>query len=239
VTTPSISTDYDQGWGRWNDMIRYSPAPFHRRRLILDALRTVPFRSVLDVGCGNGETLAAVAREHAAELVGVDLSPVVVEQNRARFPALRFFVLDIEAGALDRTFDVVICSEVVEHCRDPLRALRHLRAMTGRHLILTVPAGPRFAIDRAMGHHRHFEPRALGQALADSGFAVERMTRWGFPFHSLYKLAINATPERSLRTFASGTYGAQQKVIGTALRGLFYLSAPNRGWQLVAVARAA
>src|SRR5207248_751285 len=53
-------TDYDRGWTQWSDMIRYSPAPFHRRRLILALAGEIDFDSVLDVGCGDAELLLAL-----------------------------------------------------------------------------------------------------------------------------------------------------------------------------------
>lgn len=233
------SVNYDSGWQIWNDMIRYSPAPFHRRRLVLRALRGLRFSSLLDVGCGNGETLMAVAREHEATFMGVDLSPLVIAENTRKLPRLRFATLNVEDSALDEVFDVVLCSEVLEHCLNLEQAIRNLRKMTRRYLILTVPGGPRFPIDRAMGHHRHFAARPLAEALERHDFAVDTMLHWGFPFHPLYKLAINCRPEAMIDGFAGGTYGSVQKMVGLVLRGLFYLSVPGLGWQLVVVARAA
>lgn len=232
------AVDYDAGWDRWADMIRFSPAPWHRRRLILAEAEALSVASGLDVGCGSGDLLAALAARFPAEWTGVDLSPAVVETNRSRFPRLRFETLDLEAGALDQRFDLVVCSEVLEHCAEPGVALDHLRRMTGGHLIATVPTGPVFPIDRAMGHHRHFTAGEFAGLLAEHGFEPLRVRRWGFPFHSAYKLAINARPGPMLEQFAGGHYGASQKALGLFLRGLFHLNLVPWGWQLVAVARA-
>ncbi len=229
---------YDAGWDSWSDMIRHSPAPWHRRRLITRLAGSVPFASALDVGCGSGETLTALAMRFDCELWGVDLSPAVIGRNRERLPGIEFHRLDVESEALDRRFDLVVCSEVLEHCAEPHRALEHLRAMTAGHLILTVPAGPVMPIDRAMGHIRHYEPAALREAVEDHGFRVVTLRRWGFPFHSAYKIAINLQPERTLRGFAAGEYGAGQRAIGLMLRALFYLNLTGAGRQLVALVRA-
>jgi SAM-dependent methyltransferase len=233
------ASTYDHGWLMlWGDMIRYSPAPYHRRRLILDVLRRLRFSSLLDVGCGIGEMLMVIAQEHEAELTGVDFSSAVVAQNRLRLPGMSFSVLDIEHGALDKSFDVVVCSEVLEHCCDYESALKNTRAMTKGYLVLTVPGGPRFRIDRTIGHLRHFDERTLTAALEKSGFAVQTMRRWGFPFHPLYKMAINVRPTAMMEAFAGGSYGPMRKAIGLFVRALFYLSVPNRGWQFIVVARA-
>lgn len=232
------AVDYDAGWGRWTDMIRYSPAPWHRRRLVLAQAARLPFESVLDVGCGSGDMLRAFAERSSARLAGVDLSPAVIEAVRGRWPQTRFEVLDLEAAALPERFDLVVCSEVLEHCADRERALDHLRAMTAGHLILTVPAGPVLPIDRAMGHHRHFRPAELGEALTRHGFEPLRVRRWGFPFHTAYKLAINLRPGAMLDHFAGGSYGRAQKAVGATLRTLFHANVLPLGWQLIAVARA-
>ncbi len=230
---------YDAGWDAWGDMIRYSPAPWHRRRLITGLARSLPFASALDVGCGNGETLTHLAKRFDCELWGVDLSPAVVARNRERLPDIEFRTLDLEAEALARRFDLVVCSEVLEHCNEPARAVAHLRAMCSGHLIVTVPAGSVLPIDRAMGHVRHYDPASLRQALEGGGFRVVEIRRWGFPFHSAYKLAINLRPERTLSGFAQGEYGLAQKAVGLLLRGLFHLNLPGAGRQLIALARVA
>lgn len=237
LIAPNAAVDYDAGWGRWGDMIRFSPAPWHRRRLLLAEARRLRFDSVLDVGCGRGEMLQAFGERFPARGTGVDLSEAAVAACRRRFPDARFEVLDLEADRLSERFDLVLCSEVLEHCGDPARALGNLRQMTAGHLLLTVPGGPVFPIDRAMGHHRHFRPDSLRGLLAENGFDVLRVRRWGFPFHSAYKLAINLRPRAALESFAGGAYGPAQRAIGTALRGLFHLNLLPFGWQLVAAAR--
>jgi len=233
-----VTVDYETAWGEWDDMIRYSPAPFHRRRLIVDLARRLDFASVLDVGCAGGDLLATLGREFDVELSGVDVSANATAAAARRLPAATLRSLDLEHEALAREFDLVICSEVLEHCTELDRAIAHLRSMTSGHLIATVPAGPLFPIDRAVGHHRHFSRQALTDALGRHRFDVVEVRRWGFPFHSLYKLAINLRPQAMLDGFAGGTYSRSQQLVGSLVRSLFYLSVPGLGWQLIVLARA-
>src|SRR5262245_31997288 len=62
--------------------------------------------SVLEIGCGTGDLLAALSPQPG---VGVDLSPRLVDKARAKHPGLTFAVADaetLEAPELDgRTFD--------------------------------------------------------------------------------------------------------------------------------------
>ncbi len=72
---------------------------------------------VLDVGCGVKPYYPFFA-ERAAEYVGVD----VVENPAAELLG------SVEALPVpDASFDVVLCTQVLEHCDDPAQAVRELR----------------------------------------------------------------------------------------------------------------
>ena len=231
--------DYDAGWTKWGDMIKYSPAPFHRRRLILDLARRIDFESVLDVGCGPAELLRAFRRAFpSAALTGVDLSSGVVASNRRSMPDAEFFAADVSVAPLPGQWDLVVCSEVIEHIPDYVAAVRHLRQMCRKHVIITVPSGRIFPIDRSMGHHQHFSSTELTTLLAGSGFRPIRLWRWGFPWHSLYKHLINLSPSAAMDRFGGSRYSTTDKIVARALTALFYLNARHAGSQLVVLAEA-
>lgn len=81
-----------------------------------------PGRSVLDVGCGNGSTVAAFLGM-GCKVVGIDLSETGVTLARTAYPNGRFEVLDASGNLLEKLqenpFDVIISTEVVEHLYDP------------------------------------------------------------------------------------------------------------------------
>ena len=227
-----MSVNYDRGWENWRDMIDFSPAPFHRRRLIMNYAKRISFRSALDVGCGNGTLLKEMSKLAPVNLAGVDLSEYIVDRNKLSFSGIRFHAMDISRNALEEKFDLVICSEVLEHLEDVDRALQNLHKMCGRYLIITVPTGPIFPIDKAMGHIRHYMPDELVTSLRQHGFKILSIDRSGFPFHTLYKFLINTRPDSCLERFATKSYGWVEKIISDLLRGLFYLNSSKRGWQL-------
>src|SRR5438067_7487985 len=70
--------------------------------------------SVLEIGCGTGDLLAAL---QPREGVGIDLSPRLVARAKEKHPHLEFLVGDAEAPELPelegRTFDYVVLSDVV------------------------------------------------------------------------------------------------------------------------------
>jgi 2-polyprenyl-6-hydroxyphenyl methylase/3-demethylubiquinone-9 3-methyltransferase len=89
-----------------------------RARLRLNGAR------VLDVGCGGGLLAEAMALA-GAEVVGIDLSPAVLEV--ARLHALesgvavdyREVTVEALADAEPESFDAVTCMEMLEHVPDP------------------------------------------------------------------------------------------------------------------------
>jgi SAM-dependent methyltransferase len=75
---------------------------------------------VLDVGCGPKPYFPFFA-EHASQYVGVD----VVDHPAAD---MRGSVEDLPVD--DAAYDVVLCTQVLEHCDDPAVAVRELRRVT-------------------------------------------------------------------------------------------------------------
>lgn len=88
-------------------------------------------RKVLDAGCRVGDYAAALVRQGAREVVGVDLSARCVEEARrkyAAFPGMRFFEGDIAdlSRFEDSSFDAVFCSGTMAYL-PPEAAGRALR----------------------------------------------------------------------------------------------------------------
>ncbi len=103
---------------------------------------------VLDVGCDEGRLRGLLAE---ADYTGVDLNP------RADL------VLDLERESLpfaDRSFDCVLCTDVLEHLSDPHRVLDDLLRVSADAVIISLPNCVRsllFAIlGGSGGHLKHY-----------------------------------------------------------------------------------
>lgn len=229
--------DYNEGWKLWTDMVRFYPSGVHRRRLIGSFIEQLRPRSVLDAGCGAGHMLASLReRLPDASYTGVDDAAATVAENRARLPWGRFEHLDLARGHLNERFDAVVCSEVLEHVDDDKAALRHLAAMTGKHLLITVPTGTLWPLEAGFGHLRHYQLQPFCREIESHGLKVERAMAWGFPWMNLFKRAANLRPQATMDGFGAGAWSLPKKALGAALTGLFYFNLPRLGPQLVVVA---
>ena len=149
--------------------------------------------SVLDAGCGEGETLERLAGLLPASVTGIDLTPDSVEFAARRIPDGSFSVADLTALPFeDDSFDLVLCLEVLEHIADPAPALAELSRVCRGDIVLSVPSEPWFRLGSlargkylgGWGNHpehvNHWNPRSF-RAFLDSKtdvVTVERSTPW-------------------------------------------------------------
>jgi ubiquinone/menaquinone biosynthesis C-methylase UbiE len=114
--------------------------------------------SVLDVGCGTGYLLGALAATSGTtprEFTGVDFQ--IEPGLAARHPHIRFREADIERLPFESgQFDTVICTHVLEHVLDIRTAIGELRRVTRRRLLVIVPLEREYRF--TFNPHVHFFP---------------------------------------------------------------------------------
>jgi len=123
---------------------------------LISNLTAVKPQSILEVGCGEGFLLNVLARRFPdCRLMGIDNNRSALVAGRQLFPHLVLehgdaYRLDLA----DRSWDVVIASEVLEHLDRPQVALDELHRVAQRYLLLSVPNEPWFRLSNlARGRH--------------------------------------------------------------------------------------
>jgi SAM-dependent methyltransferase len=133
-----------------------------------------PPAQVLDVGCGNGSLLLALAsRWPGARLLGCD--PSADSVSRGQQPGLQLWQGTAANLPADAASDLVVSVNVIEHTLDPrsfLHALR--RALTaGGSLALICPDGGRPGLELLFADHVYsFAPEHLSILCARGGLEV-------------------------------------------------------------------
>jgi SAM-dependent methyltransferase len=163
-----------------------------RRRMLLAEARAG--ERVLDLGCGAGRFVAALAAA-GADAVGVEVAEAALERARAVAPGtdLRLLEPDGSIPLEHGSVDLVWCSEVLEHVADVGYLLAEVRRILrpGGRLLATVPYHGRLqaaaiALTRfdahfdPLGQHlRFFTRRSLAATLAHAGLEPRRVAGWG------------------------------------------------------------
>jgi 2-polyprenyl-3-methyl-5-hydroxy-6-metoxy-1,4-benzoquinol methylase len=126
-----------------NPLQRWLINRFHRRADTL--LRQTNARSVLDAGCGEGFAMRELLHHSSALVVGIDNRPHALQTAQALNPRRSFAAGSIfELPFPTASFDLVICTEVLEHLPQPAAGLTELRRVSRGWLLLSVPHEPLF-----------------------------------------------------------------------------------------------
>jgi SAM-dependent methyltransferase len=132
------------------------------------ASRLAAGRRVLDAGCGTAYGTRMLAGAQATHVVGVDRAASVLEAARPACPEN----VELVEGDLrdlpfpDRSFDLVVCFEVVEHLAEPDVALRELERVVAADGVVLVSSPNRDVYEPGNPHHLHeYTPAELRSAL--------------------------------------------------------------------------
>src|SRR6266404_4577737 len=107
------------------------------RRLVSQLKPTLELSTALDAGCGVG-FFAQILQEAGLEVHAFDGRTENVEQARTRFPGISFAQGDVENPEIRKLgeFDLVLCFGLLYHLENPFSAIRNLRAVTRKGLLL-------------------------------------------------------------------------------------------------------
>jgi 2-polyprenyl-3-methyl-5-hydroxy-6-metoxy-1,4-benzoquinol methylase len=122
------------------------------------AAQVVAGQSVLDAGCGTGYGLEILNQAGAAELTGVDIDPVAVEEASRRAAPLEAAVAHHDLHALefaDDSFDLAVCFETIEHLRSPRQGIAELRRVVRPGGVLIVSSPNPDVYPSGNDHHLH------------------------------------------------------------------------------------
>jgi SAM-dependent methyltransferase len=106
--------------------------------LLLRHLPQPAGKTLLDYGCGRGETLA-LARAAGLTPTGTDADPECVRLASAHGPAVLLDLADPVGQFGARSFDVVACFHVLEHVDNPKAVLTALGRIAREYVVLAVP----------------------------------------------------------------------------------------------------
>lgn len=165
-------TFYDLRWAGAEEVTQ------RERNRVMSTVAIVPAtcESILDVGAGNG-LLSNQLASSGKSVVAVDISEVAL--SRVNGPTLQRSADNLE-GVKDRSFDLVLCTEMLEHLDEPTYrgALREFNRVAESAILITVPNRENMRENMAVcgdchrpfhiwSHRRRFTPADLRTIFPD------------------------------------------------------------------------
>ena len=170
-----------------------SPDPEHYHHKILNRLKSN--QVILDVGCATGY-LGAVAKKSGNRVYGIEISETAADKaTRILDSVIVGNVEEIELPYPVESFDVIICSDIVEHLFDPQGVLVKLRQYLKQdgQLMVAVPNIAHYTVRWMLlrgkwqysgigcmdyGHLRFFNKQTMAELLRASGYSVREIIPW-------------------------------------------------------------
>jgi 2-polyprenyl-3-methyl-5-hydroxy-6-metoxy-1,4-benzoquinol methylase len=193
----NTSQHWNDAWARHGkNGFRATGAAAELRQRILQVVP--PNTTVLDVGCGVGEAMILLRDANRCICCGVDIAPAGISAVlKAGMDAKTASLPDIPYP--DESFDVVVCTETLEHVTDAIGTIKSIRRVLkpGGLLLLSVPDG---SVDEEDSHIHRFTAPKLREILTRS-LVVESIEtvvpETGHQFPSLFVVARRSPIDRT------------------------------------------
>lgn len=144
---------------------------------------------ILDAGCGEGFSLNKLKENNIGKkLEGLEYSKTAINLGEKVFPQInikRGSVYDIPYKR--DSFDIVVCTEVLEHLEDTKKALSEIMRVSRKYAIFSVPNEPFFMLSNLLrgknlkrfgndeGHLNHWTIYSFQKLLNKNGFKIKKL----------------------------------------------------------------
>nr|WP_246297579.1 class I SAM-dependent methyltransferase [Tardiphaga robiniae] len=175
ITEDNSSEGYDLLWGEADNLHEYRiEADSVREKLKVEIVDRIEHRiaadaNIVDIGCGVGDLLGEIRRRRPGVRVsGLDFSGKAVENAQRTYPdgAFQQFVIDRTLPYQTASFDVVSCTDVLEHLEYPQSVVAELVRICkpGGLVAIVVPDG---TLDQFLGHNWFWNVETFAALLAE------------------------------------------------------------------------
>lgn len=116
--------------------------------------------NICDLGCAEGDALPIYRTKFLnAEIYGEDFSQQAIEIAKENYPEFNYKVSNILKPEQEKKYEVVICSNVVEHFKDTYNVLKNICERATKYAIILIPY--RETLGQIEEHERVFHTKDI------------------------------------------------------------------------------
>ena len=157
---------------------------------LISLAKPLKAETVLDAGCGEGFTMDKLLKNDVGKKIeGIEYTKDAIDFGKKLFPNLVFkqgSVYDLPYK--NNSFDLVVCTEVLEHLEDPSKALREMLRISKKYLVISVPNEPFFMLSNFLrgknlsrlgddpDHINHWNPLSLKKYLTQNKITIKKLS---------------------------------------------------------------
>jgi len=147
-------------------------------------------KRILDAGCGEGHLIQKLyIKNKKNSYYGIDITKIALEETKKRCPYAKLYEMDLsKINFDDKFFDVILCTEVLEHIYDYKNVIKELERSLkkGGYLIISFPNEFLWTISRFLlrrkpikvpDHVNHFTPNDIKSLVK-----LQLISKVGLPF---------------------------------------------------------
>jgi SAM-dependent methyltransferase len=218
------------------DVVEFNEA---RQRLVTSFLKEVRSQAQLttaaDIGCGLGH-FAKFLADLDFRVTAVDGRAENTAEGKRRFPEVTFLTADAESLPASEmgTFDLVLCFGLLYHLENPFRAMRFLRQLTGKILVIESMCAPGETASMELLDEYESDDQGLNYVAfyPTESCLIKMLYRSGFPRvyglpslpdHEFYRATFSHQRRRTMLVASTQDLRAQD---------LRLLPEPKRSWDI-------
>jgi len=114
---------------------------------ILSEIKNQKVNTLLDIGCGEGQVGSfLLAHKPDLKITGIDFDEGALRKAKINCPGMTVKKADIyHLPFLNKSFNLILCLEVLEHLDKPALALKEFKRV-GQRFLISVPHEPFFSL---------------------------------------------------------------------------------------------
>lgn len=183
ITENNAPESYDQLWGDEQNLKEFrEEADGIREKLTKEISDVIEAKvktnmNIVDIGCGAGDLLVEIThRVPGLNISGLDFSSKAIEVAKSIFPNgdFRQFVIEKQLPYGNSSFDIVMCTDVLEHLEYPKVVINEFLRIckSGGHIFVVVPDGD---VDQFLGHYWFWNQESLEKLFEDYAVDISRL----------------------------------------------------------------